>query len=66
MQLEFIFFFYDTGLFTGSFVTLFSVYAILAHFSGIFTSTSTSGYVETVYPVFRWVPFGPFLINSII
>ncbi|KAJ3691505.1 hypothetical protein LUZ61_020669 [Rhynchospora tenuis] len=40
------------GLFTGTFVTLFSVYAILAHFCGIFTSTSTSGYVETVYPVF--------------
>ncbi|XP_073011555.1 phosphate transporter PHO1-2 [Typha latifolia] len=40
------------GLFTGSFVTLFSVYAILAHFCGIFSSTSKSGYVETVYPIF--------------
>ncbi|KAK8948026.1 Phosphate transporter PHO1 [Platanthera guangdongensis] len=40
------------GLFTGSFVTLFSVYAILAHMSGIFSSTSEPGYMETVYPVF--------------
>ncbi|XP_008789431.2 phosphate transporter PHO1-2-like [Phoenix dactylifera] len=40
------------GLFTGSFVTLFSVYAILAHLSGIFSSTTEAGYVETVYPVF--------------
>ncbi|KAJ3672137.1 hypothetical protein LUZ60_006858 [Juncus effusus] len=38
------------GLFTGTFVTLFGVYAILAHFCGIFTSSS--GYVKTVYPVF--------------
>ncbi|KAL5702369.1 Acid phosphatase pho1 [Ranunculus cassubicifolius] len=40
------------GLFTGSFVTLFSVYSILAHVSGMFTSTVETGYVETVYPVF--------------
>ncbi|KAJ0963701.1 hypothetical protein J5N97_028823 [Dioscorea zingiberensis] len=40
------------GLFTGSFVTLFSVYAILAHLSGIFSSSTESGYMETVYPVF--------------
>ncbi|XP_039134744.1 phosphate transporter PHO1-2-like [Dioscorea cayenensis subsp. rotundata] len=39
------------GLFTGSFVTLFSVYAILAHLSGIFSSTESS-YLRTVYPVF--------------
>nr|CAD1830911.1 unnamed protein product [Ananas comosus var. bracteatus] len=40
------------GLFTGSFVTLFSVYAILAHFCGIFSSSTETGYVEIVYPVF--------------
>ncbi|WOL04383.1 phosphate transporter PHO1-2-like isoform X2 [Canna indica] len=38
------------GLFTGSFVTLFTVYAILAHLSGIFSDKA--GYVETVYPIF--------------
>ncbi|PKU87208.1 Phosphate transporter PHO1 [Dendrobium catenatum] len=41
------------GLFTGSFVTLFTVYAFLAHISGIFSSTFEPGYMETVYPVFR-------------
>ncbi|KAH7691579.1 putative small molecule transporter domain-containing protein [Dioscorea alata] len=40
------------GLFTGSFVTLFTVYAILAHLSGIFSSSTESGYMKTVYPVF--------------
>lgn len=40
------------GLFTGSFVTLFIVYAILAHLCGMFSSTTKAGYVETVYPVF--------------
>ncbi|XP_071713702.1 phosphate transporter PHO1-like [Rutidosis leptorrhynchoides] len=40
------------GLFTGSFVTLFAVYAILAHISGIISSSSQTDYVETVYPVF--------------
>ncbi|PIA36307.1 hypothetical protein AQUCO_03400302v1 [Aquilegia coerulea] len=40
------------GLFTGSFVTLFIVYSILAHLSGIFSATSEAGYVETVYPIF--------------
>ncbi|KAJ9182309.1 hypothetical protein P3X46_006317 [Hevea brasiliensis] len=40
------------GLFTGSFVSLFSVYAILAHLCGIFKPTSGISYVETVYPVF--------------
>ncbi|XP_042449942.1 phosphate transporter PHO1-2-like isoform X1 [Zingiber officinale] len=38
------------GLFTGSFVTLFTVYAILAHLCGIFSSESD--YMETVYPIF--------------
>ncbi|KAF3625349.1 Phosphate transporter PHO1-2 [Capsicum annuum] len=40
------------GLFTGCFVTLFSVYAILAHLSGMFSPTTEAGYVETVYPIF--------------
>ncbi|KAG9446609.1 hypothetical protein H6P81_012737 [Aristolochia fimbriata] len=40
------------GLFTGCFVTLFSIYAILAHLSGMFSSTTEAGYVETVYPIF--------------
>lgn len=42
------------GLFTGSFVTLFSAYIILAHFSGMFSSTAEAGYIETVYPVLRY------------
>ncbi|XP_027166874.1 phosphate transporter PHO1 [Coffea eugenioides] len=40
------------GLFTGSFVTLFTVYAILAHISGMFSPRSEKDYMETVYPVF--------------
>ncbi|XP_074282272.1 phosphate transporter PHO1-like [Silene latifolia] len=42
------------GLFTGCFVTLFIVYAILAHISGMFShgSQDESGYMETVYPIF--------------
>ncbi|XP_073027410.1 phosphate transporter PHO1-like [Primulina eburnea] len=36
------------GLFTGCFVTLFSVYALLAHVSGMFSPV----YMETVYPIF--------------
>ncbi|XP_075478164.1 phosphate transporter PHO1-like isoform X1 [Primulina tabacum] len=36
------------GLFTGCFVTLFSVYAILAHLRGMFSPV----YMETVYPIF--------------
>ncbi|KAH9626449.1 hypothetical protein KSS87_004951 [Heliosperma pusillum] len=42
------------GLFTGCFVTLFIVYAILAHISGMFShgSHDESGYMETVYPIF--------------
>lgn len=42
------------GLFTGCFVTLFVVYAILAHISGMFSpgSKDESGYMETVYPIF--------------
>ena len=42
------------GLFTGSFVTLFTVYAILAHISGMFSPRSEKNYMETVYPVFRY------------
>ncbi|KAJ7954680.1 Phosphate transporter PHO1 [Quillaja saponaria] len=40
------------GLFTGCFVSLFSVYAILAHLSGIFSPSTEPAYMETVYPVF--------------
>ncbi|XP_057531387.1 phosphate transporter PHO1 isoform X1 [Amaranthus tricolor] len=42
------------GLFTGCFMTLFVVYAILAHISGLFSpgSKDESGYMETVYPIF--------------
>ncbi|OWM85777.1 hypothetical protein CDL15_Pgr023710 [Punica granatum] len=40
------------GLFTGSFVTLFSIYAILAHVAGIFSPSNDVGYMEIVYPVF--------------
>ncbi|KAK4421789.1 Phosphate transporter [Sesamum alatum] len=40
------------GLFTGSFVTLFAVYAILAHVSGMFSPPKQAAYVETVYPLF--------------
>ncbi|KAL3626446.1 Acid phosphatase pho1 [Castilleja foliolosa] len=40
------------GLFTGSFVTLFTVYAILAHLSGMFSPSTEAAYMETVYPVF--------------
>ncbi|XP_071698006.1 phosphate transporter PHO1-like [Rutidosis leptorrhynchoides] len=40
------------GLFTGSFVTLFAAYAILAHISGIISSRTQTDYIETVYPVF--------------
>lgn len=40
------------GLFTGSFVTLFAVYAILAHISGMFSPGTETDYVETIYPVF--------------
>ncbi|XP_010532674.1 PREDICTED: phosphate transporter PHO1-like [Tarenaya hassleriana] len=40
------------GLFTGCFVSLFSVYVILAHLSGIFSSSTQTSYMETVYPVF--------------
>ncbi|RZC68890.1 hypothetical protein C5167_034080 [Papaver somniferum] len=45
------------GLFTGSFVALFSVYAILAHMSNIFKSGTEPGYLETVYPVFSMFAF---------
>nr|GLL44163.1 phosphate transporter PHO1-like [Ipomoea trifida] len=40
------------GLFTGCFMTLFSVYGILAHLSGMFSPGTESTYLETVYPVF--------------
>ncbi|XP_057498320.1 phosphate transporter PHO1-like [Actinidia eriantha] len=40
------------GLFTGCFVTLFSVYGILAHLCGMFSPTTEPAYMETVYPIF--------------
>jgi hypothetical protein len=40
------------GLFTGCFVTLFSVYGILAHLCGMFSPTTEASYMETVYPIF--------------
>jgi len=40
------------GLFTGCFISLFVIYIILAHLSGIFTSSDQVSYLETVYPVF--------------
>ncbi|GAB2217751.1 hypothetical protein Drorol1_Dr00000962 [Drosera rotundifolia] len=40
------------GLFTGSFVCLFVLYAILAHFSGIFSRGGHADYMEIIYPVF--------------
>ncbi|KAH9320188.1 hypothetical protein KI387_021957, partial [Taxus chinensis] len=41
------------GLLTGGFLALFVGYVILAHLSGIYTDPTHSGYIETVYPVFR-------------
>lgn len=41
------------GLFTGSFVALFCVYAFLANIYGTLTSKHETDYVETVYPIFR-------------
>lgn len=45
----------NAGVFTGCFVTLFSVYAILAQLSGMFSpqTQAEAAYMETVYPVFR-------------
>lgn len=40
------------GLLTGCFVTLFSLYATLAHLTGVFASNADPTFVEIVYPVF--------------
>ncbi|CAL5208022.1 unnamed protein product [Lathyrus oleraceus] len=40
------------GLCTGCFVSLFCVYAILAHLCGIFSPNTEQAYMEAVYPVF--------------
>ncbi|WOL19299.1 phosphate transporter PHO1-2-like isoform X2 [Canna indica] len=42
------------GLFTGTFLTLFTAYGILAHVTGIFSASSggSGSYLETVYPIF--------------
>jgi hypothetical protein len=44
-----------TGLFTGTFVSLFIIYSVLAHVAGIFSSTGSSAYMDIVYHVFRSV-----------
>jgi hypothetical protein len=40
------------GLFTGTFVSLFFIYVLLAHVSGIFASAGNTAYMEVVYHVF--------------
>ncbi|XP_019432505.1 PREDICTED: phosphate transporter PHO1-like [Lupinus angustifolius] len=40
------------GLSTGCFVSLFCVYAILAHLCGIFSPSTEQTYMENVYPIF--------------
>ncbi|XP_023879244.1 phosphate transporter PHO1 [Quercus suber] len=40
------------GLFTGCFVSLFTVYALLAHLMGIFYGGRRKDYMNTVYPIF--------------
>ncbi|XP_040248983.1 phosphate transporter PHO1-2-like isoform X4 [Aegilops tauschii subsp. strangulata] len=40
------------GLFTGTFVSLFIIYTIMAHASGIFASVGDTAYHEVVYHVF--------------
>jgi cytosine/uracil/thiamine/allantoin permease len=47
-----VIFFVFSGLFTGTFVSLFIIYAILAHVSGIFASAGNTAYMEVVYHVF--------------
>ncbi|XP_045086078.1 phosphate transporter PHO1-2-like isoform X2 [Aegilops tauschii subsp. strangulata] len=41
-----------SGLFTGTFVSLFIIYTIMAHASGIFASVGDTAYHEVVYHVF--------------
>ncbi|XP_066328811.1 phosphate transporter PHO1-2-like isoform X1 [Miscanthus floridulus] len=40
------------GLFTGTFVSLFIIYSVLAHVAGIFSSAGNTAYMEIVYHVF--------------
>ncbi|KAK7243104.1 hypothetical protein RIF29_37889 [Crotalaria pallida] len=40
------------GLSTGCFVSLFCVYAILAHLCGIFSPSTEPAYMDNVYPIF--------------
>ncbi|KAF3967322.1 hypothetical protein ACB098_02G089100 [Castanea mollissima] len=40
------------GLFTGCFVSLFTVYALLAHLTGVFYGDRRKEYMNTVYPIF--------------
>ena len=41
-----------SGLFTGTFVSLFIIYSVLAHVAGIFSSTGSPTYMDIVYHVF--------------
>jgi hypothetical protein len=45
---------FSAGLSTGCFMSLFCVYAILAHLCHIFSPNNESAYMEIVYPVFRY------------
>ncbi|CAN6245675.1 unnamed protein product [Urochloa humidicola] len=40
------------GLFTGTFLSLFIIYSVLAHVAGIFSSTGSPTYMDIVYHVF--------------
>nr|KYP74679.1 Putative phosphate transporter 1 [Cajanus cajan] len=53
------------GLSTGCFVSLFCVYAILAHLCGIFSPSNETAYMETVYPVFRKILCSVFALLSL-
>lgn len=53
------------GLFTGTFVSLFIVYAILAHLSGMYSAATEASYIETVYPIFRFFPVLLFQMQEI-
>lgn len=50
-----LFIFPDLGLFAGCFMALFTGYCIMAHLAGMYTSHSNSIYMETTYPVLRYL-----------
>lgn len=47
--------FHNLGLFAGCFMALFTGYCIMAHLAGMYTSHSNSIYMETAYPVLRYI-----------